>query len=99
MDDWYLKSLGQVACKVSRATIPRFSSKAELVVYNHMNGATHIVAPELPQVQCFGHNTLTWKGSITMNQDGQRPVHVLFRISGPIACFLQSPRHAFNDRV
>src|SRR5262249_52789538 len=48
MDDRDLKSLGQVTCKVGRATISRFSSKAELVVYDYMNGATHIVALEVP---------------------------------------------------
>src|SRR5262245_56295620 len=34
-----------------------------------------------------------------MNQDGQRPIHILFRISRFTARFLQSSRHAFNDRV
>ena len=42
--------------------------KADLVVHNHMHGATSFMANQARQAKTFRNNTLTGKGRITMQQ-------------------------------
>ena len=47
----------------------RRGGKADLVVHHDMHGAAGLVTPQTRQAEAFGHNTLTGKGRIAMQQD------------------------------
>src|SRR6266567_5248847 len=67
MDDGNPKTLGQVTCKMRRASLFRSSGKAKLIVDNNVDSTTNPVTREAPEVQGFGNNSFTWKSRIPMN--------------------------------
>ena len=77
VDDRDVEALGEVARIPRRPSLRRVGREADLVVGDQVERAAGRVTVEVREIQRLGHDTLTRKGRIAVDEDGQRDGRVV----------------------
>ena len=94
-----LEAFSQVAGIKRAASFPLRGRKPDLVVGDDMDGAADPIAPHALQIQSLGHDSLSGKCRITMDNYGQNDVRIEVRPPGFVHAGAGRASHSGNDRI